>query len=162
MIQSLCSLSQTKEPSSLLTCVCFLTFWQRSSVAYVFINLVSVMSSTWGFYIKWVWGLGNVLGAYAILSMHEAGYCRVARMVWKRKKKKKSGPQMTINECEGKSRNRGGIDYAARKFSLNLYLFSAQGFSWAEKKKKTNTQTSFGCILGCCSFSSQSILITIL
>lgn len=46
----------------------------------------------------------------------------------KKKRKKLTSPQMTINECEGKSRNRASRDYAALKFSLNLCLFSAQGF----------------------------------
>lgn len=135
---SVCSLSQTKKRSSLLIRVCFLTFWQRSSVAYVFISLISAKSSTWGFYIKWVWGLGNVLGPYAILFMHEAGYCCVSRMVWKEKekkgKKKATSALITINECEEKSRNRASIDYASLKYSFNLHLFSTQRFSWASIK----------------------------
>lgn len=86
---SACTESDQETIESADSCL-LLTFWQRSSVAYVFISLISVMSSIWGFYIKWVWGLGNVLGAYSILSMHEPGYCCVSRLVWKEKGEKGS------------------------------------------------------------------------
>lgn len=48
---------------------------------------------------------------------------------------------MTINEREGKSRNRASIDYAALNFSLNLCLFSAQGVSLNLSKTSVKKQT---------------------
>lgn len=49
---------------------------------------------------------------------------------------------MTINEREGKRRNRASIDYAALNFSLNLCLFSAQGVSLNLSKTSVKKQTN--------------------